>query len=333
MRKILSLFYATLFLSSLSFAETPSWLKNPEKDYPQAKYLRALGIADSQKKARESALSELSLYLNAKVDVATHVIKESKSYAESDKTIFKDSTSFKQITNISSEAELFCVDFTECHYDNKNKTYSVLAYLNKREAVEVYNQRINTLMDSITSYQKYASGEKEIFLAVGALQKASMLSELVKAYAQTVGTIFPSENSKYSSQLEIINRINENLISYKKNLSFSLSYTDERCRSIADAISSIFEENGYVYSEKGGAYTVYLDFAFEEEQYAVGPFVRPSGKIEIKNSAGEPVYSYSKAYKRAGAKTVDSAYTRAIFKIKNDLKENFLKEYRELPKK
>ncbi len=333
MRKIFLFINLLVLFVGLCFAGEPTWLKKPEKEYPKSKFLMAIGVAQTPKQAQDDALQEISLFLNAKIEVATTVLKESKSFIDGDKTLFADKVSIHQISNISSNADLFCVNFTESYYDKKKKNYSVLAYINKQDAVTVYHQRILSLIDSVDSYKKYADTENEPFLAAGALQKARILSELAKTYIQTIGTIFPGEDSKYSEQLSVIKKVQEDLESYKNIMIFDFAFPDEKLRSISDKLASILEENGYRCSQKNASYKVCLNYDFIEENYDAGPFVRPNGQIEIKNADGKSVYSYSKAYGRFGGKTLDQAYTRGIFKIKEDLEENFLKEYREISEK
>lgn len=81
-----------------------------------------------------------------------------------------------------------------------------------------------------------------------------------------------------------------------------------------------------MYAEKDGRYTLLLDVTCNELTYEVGPFVAASLKASVTNSKGDALCSYSKKYARAGAKDMDAAYARAVYKIQEDLRENFFAE-------
>ena len=111
-------FFAVFFCSAKSI---PGWLKNPEKEFPEEKYIYAMGKGNSEKSAQNSALANISLYFDVKTDIVMRSVKELGEFQIDEKTHSVDSESYFQINDISSSAEFFLVKFTESYYDKKNR--------------------------------------------------------------------------------------------------------------------------------------------------------------------------------------------------------------------
>ncbi|MBR1404245.1 MAG: LPP20 family lipoprotein [Treponema sp.] len=327
MKQLLVVFFS--FVSAFCFsAEVPSWLTRPENEYPTSHFIRAIGEGASLKQAQNSALSAISLYFDAKTEVLTQTLKESKSVLEGAVSSFSTNQSYSQISNISSTADFFCVNFSESYYSEKTGRYSVLAYINKKDASKIYRDRISYLMSTIYSCQQYAKDEKETFSASQALHKAIKLSELTRKYIDAEMTIVPSDVGNYQSELAAINTITEMYTNLKKQMTFSVVMTknDVRYGGVFTTISSILSERGYSYSLANSNYKIEMDISSVEEHAPAGEFVRPSITILVVNNAGNGVYTYSKNFSKIGGKTLEQAYSRSSSKISADLKENFLAE-------
>lgn len=307
----------------------PSWLTNPEKDFPKKEYIRAIGEGATEKAAKASAVAEISMFFETKTEVVTQAVNRSSEIVQEDKKMFSSNKSFAQIVNIKSNADFFGVNFTDPVYDSKNDKYTLLAYLKKSEAVEIYKTRIAALVESVDTLVAYAKKESEAFLAAGALLKAKSFATLAEQYIKAETVIVPSDSEGYKDTLKNLAKLDADIASVKKHLTFSIVMNpkDKKFDPVFSTICSIVEKRGMAYSLNGSKYKIVVDISCQEEEYDAGPFVRASADILVVNGAGKGLYTYSKAYPRAGSKTLDLAYTRAIYKINQDLEENFLSDY------
>lgn len=332
MKKIFFTLFSLAILCPLCFAgpaPVPAWLKNIEKEFPKDQYIRAVGEGSSEKAAKTAALAEIALLFDTKVEIVTEAVKNfSAVMTDGNETVSK-SQSLSQVTKVSSSAEFFCLDFTEPWYDKKSDKYSILAYINKKDAVGVYKSRIAALSESVGTLGSSAKKEREPFLAALYLQKAKALSTLAERYIKAETVIVPGDSAVYEETLKSFSRLDGELAARKKELTFSISMnqTDKKFAPISSTIASIIEKRGFACSQSGANYIVKIDISCSEEEYEAGPFVRASVDVSVVNKAGVGVYSYSKTHPRAGSKTMDLAYTRAVSKIKQDLEENFLAEF------
>ena len=323
------IFFTILLLASaFCFADVPVWLKQPEKAFPTKEYIRAIGDGTSVKAATDSAISNISLIFNAKTEVLTLAVKELNSALKDDQELFQSKQAYTQISKITSNAEFFCIYFTDPYYDKKSDKYSVLAYINKKDASEIYKSRISALMTSIEEYDAYAKSEKEIFLAAATLRKAHSLANLCEQYIKNETVIIPSDSDKYKNKLQTISSIKNQRDLLKKQMTFSIKMVqkDSVFNPVFSMVASILERDGYSYSLVDSNYQIVIDVACTEESYDAGEFVRPSVDIVIVNTSGAGVYTYSKSFPRIGSKTMEHAYIRAVTKINQDLEENFLPE-------
>ncbi|EID84235.1 hypothetical protein MSI_23010 [Treponema sp. JC4] len=328
MMKRISIFFSFLLINYICFADIPLWLKQPEKVFPQNEYIRAMGEGTSEKLAQNSALTGISQFFNTKVEVLTVAVKESNAIISEDKQRFDSKQSFSQIAKITSTAEFFCVYFTEPYYDKKSDKYSVLAYINRSEALKIYKSRITAIMDSIEEYESYSKNEIEPFLILSLLKKEQTLAVLAEKYIQSEILLVPSDSEVYKKDLQTISHIKPQVDKLKTQMTFSINMIQKEpvYNPVFSTIASILEKDGFAYSISGAKYQIIVDIDCIEESYEAGQFVRPSVDIAIVNNSGNGVYTYSKAFPRIGSKTTEQAYTRAVTKINQDLKDNFLQE-------
>ena len=326
---ILFLSFSFLFPSSKS-KKTPNWLIDIEGSYSSEKYVRAVGEGNSAKQSQENALANISLFFNAKIDVLTYAEKVISHMMKNDTNVFAEKSSFVQEVNVSSNAEFFCVNFEDSFYDkDKDKFYS-LAYIDKKDACSIYESRINFLMESINTYKDLFLKEKDLLSKSGLLHKACVLSNLAEQYIQNVIVLEPSKAKKFDEKLLLLTSIRKEFFEVKKDISFCIKIAnyDKIYDPLFSSLAQILENLGFIYSVKDSLYTILIDISCIEEVYDAGPFIRPSVEVVVLNSEGVGVYSYSKTYPRTGAKTMDKAYTRALFKIQKDFEENLFFEYR-----
>lgn len=309
------------------FSAAPKWLKDPSAVYPSSAYLKAVGEGNSIEVAQNSAVASISLVFQTKTDVRTKAVKELSYIEEENKSEYATSQNAVQVVNISSDAEFLCTKFDEPYFDKKGKKYAVIAYVNKEEAFTVYNERITHLMNLIKKLNSIADSDGEVFRVVSNYQKALALGELVEAYIKNAIIVKPSAADSFSSDMELLESIAGKLAERKADLVFTVSSNDERCISVENHLISLLEEKGFACSETGYRYTIDMNVHFAEEHLAAGEFVRPTIRIQVKNADNKSIKSYSKAYTRYGAKTMETAYTRTMLKIQEDLTENFLSEF------
>lgn len=325
-----SLFF--LFLAFSVYAvKNPSWLTSPEIEFPSKDFLRAVGEAYTEKKAKSDALSEIALNFKANARVLNKSIQNLEIFSDDDRTNYSKSQTMHQEMEISSDVDLFCVQFTDSFYNKKSKKYSVLAYINRDEASKVLQAKIEPLRKEIKNLSSFAKAETEKLYIVFDYQRAKAYAELVQKYIEDVIVLKPSLINVYEKDLGLISEINSFSLAQKNKISFYASCEEKEYSSVVAGLASILEESGFIYSKnkKNADYAIDIKISFREEKYDIGKFVRPDVIASVINKKGEAVASYSKAYPRYGGyDNYESAYNLALVRIVQDFNENFLIAYR-----
>ena len=317
-----------LFLSSFLFAASvPKWVKDTDKVYPQSQFLRAIGEGKNLKIAQDSAVAAISLVFDTKSEVRNAAIKELSCIQEENKTEYASSQKAVQVVNIKSDSDFFCTKFDEPYIDKKTKNYSVIAYINRSEAGQIYKERIGHIMSLVRKLDSAAEKDSEPLRKISDWGKALSLGQLAETYINNAVIINPSDTDIFKADLRLLEEITGKFLEKKPEMLFSVSCKNEGCESVVNHIRSLLENKGCTCTENDFLYDISIEISFSEEHLQTGEFVRPTIHIQFKNREGKTIKSYSKSYTRYGAKTMEMAYSRAKQKIQEDLTENLLSEF------
>lgn len=326
----LSLLY--LFITfNLSAAKNPVWLISPEKEFPSKDFIRAKGEARTEKKAKTEALAEIALNFKANARIINKSIQDLEIFSDDDRSNYSKFQSVHQEMEISSDVDLFCVQFTDSFYNKKLKTYSVLAYIDRNEASKLLQAKIEPLKEEVKKIFLFAKNETENLYIIFDYQRAKGYAELVQKYIEDVIVIKPSLINVYENDLSLVSEINSFSLAQKNKISFYAFCEEKRYSAVVSGLASSLEKSGFIYNKnkKNADYLIDIKISFREEEYDIGKFVRPDVIATVSNKKGEAVASYSKAYPRYGGyDNYESAYNLALVRITQDFDENFLIAYR-----
>lgn len=312
--------------------KTPDWILDLDKAYSAKLYLRAVGTGNSESYAKDNAITSISMFFKTKAKVFNQAAQSYNQMENLKKDSVTKTSTLDQKIAISSESEFFGVEFSEPFYNVKEKKYYILAYINRENASLIYENKIESLLNCYTDLAKSIVNEKEPLYICFFYKKIKLISELLDALIENLILVDSSRSDKYEKQKKQVFELLNQYSDYNKNINFKIEYIngDKRFSSVATCISSILENNGFVvnYKKADYDYVVSFDLLFQEEVYETGSYVRSNIQISILNEKKELVESYSKNYPRYTHSTLDLSYARAVFKIQEDLEENFLSEYR-----
>ena len=322
-------FFPLFFITVSLFAESvPTWLNNLEKEFPSSDYIRAIGNGRTEKKARADALSVLTMRFKTNVKTINTAIQDLTLATENENSTFAKKQVLHQETEIASDADLYCVQFTESFYNSKRKEYSVVGYIDKDSASKILKSKIEAVVSQIENLKNLSLREKEPLYSLLYYQQAKIYGEIAREYIDTAICINPLESDPYDENLRLIESIDSFIANQKNKVTFSVECKNEDCIALNSDVSYILSQSGFVLTTTEPMYKIIIDVAFSEEEYEAGEFVRPSVNIIVLNWEEKAVESYSKAYPRYGHRSMKNAYNLAIVRIGQDLDENFLIAYR-----
>jgi hypothetical protein len=324
MRKNMLVILALLAGSYLMAAgPEPRWVRSRELEYPDSRYISALGMGKGDEEAKNAALSGLALYFKSSVSVQQQLIaRYNEVVSGNQKTLAKES-SMASVATIHSQAEFLGAHFTSPWYNEQNRSWYVLAYINKQEAAELYQNRIATNLTMMESTLKQAGEPLQQYQA---FKQAASIAQFIEADILGLGELSDAV-TEYREMLEYTRKVMVNSTAFRSQLRFSAAIEQDRQGRIQRKLLDVLEKNGYVTARSQGDYTISGEIFCDEERLPAGVFIHSGISLQLSNRAGTLLFSYTKNYPRWGARNQDMAYNIAFREMEKDLEANFIREF------
>ena len=148
--------FSLLLTACSSAPEQPGWLNDPEEEYPQVKFLSAVGQASKHESASNRALANLAKTFEVAVNEQSIDFSSSESVSIQGQTELRNEQ--RAARHVSTEARqvLEGAIVVEFWQDDNNQEYA-LAVLNKQEAASRFSRSIRKADRSISQLVNYAS--------------------------------------------------------------------------------------------------------------------------------------------------------------------------------
>ncbi len=326
MKKIILFVFVAIILSNCAVnakskkSKIPEWLQNPKKVYPDQLYLTAIGEGDTRADAENMATANLSKIFSSKVHSEENVNQRYMELTKSGKTDLTDYTSVNKNVKITSNQELFNIQFAQS-YTDKNGIVHVLAYINRVQTSDIYQQKIGENAKKVRYFIKKSKN-----------------AEPLKKYAYlSAAMVFAKKNKTLLDQLAIIDKDSIELLKLgyslndltimlsdaARNVDFTISVKDETSR-ITPILEDILTDMGFILGDNGvlqieGDVNFYPTNLKRKDGFK---FVRYTLNIKVKDNKNNIIVALNEKG-REGHVTVREAKERCIRKIEKKLKKKF----------
>jgi hypothetical protein len=307
----------------LAAGPEPRWVRFRDQEYPDARFISSLGMGANQKEAENAAMNGLSLFFKSTVAVEQKMLSQYNEVVSGDRKGVDRQTSMNTTSVIRSAAEFRGARFTEPWYNEQNRNWYVLAYINKQEAAELYQNRIaaNLIMMETTLAE---IGEP--LHQYQAFKRAASLAQFIETDIRGLGELSEAA-TQYRETLEYTRKIMVDSRTFRSQLRFSAAIEADRQGRIQRKLLDVLEKNGYVAVRNQGDYIITGEVFCSEEPLPAGIFIHSGISLQINNGTGNLLFSYTKNYPRYGARNQDMAYNIAFREIEKDLEANFITEF------
>jgi hypothetical protein len=302
----------------------PGWFPDPERDYPSTFYVAAVGEGRTRADAEAAALSAVSLFFGAKTEIRKEAIREFNQTVTNDSTDISKRISISENAVIRSEEEFLGVRFSSPWFDTQRQNWVILAYIDRREAAEIYESRINANMSVIKALVEDADRETEALYACALLYSGLPVAAITEEYIQNALLIDSSRARSYDTALARIQGLRSAYRALRGGLSFTVTVDGpDATGRIGRTLERLLEDNGYIISSRNPRYTVAARFTAVEEPGQTRSFVTPGITVRIEG-AGAAIFSYAKNYDRVASRDPARAYGLAISAVEQDLELHFI---------
>lgn len=299
----------------------PEWVQNPKSLYPDQMYLTAIGEGDSRSEAENYAAANLARIFQVKVTTDETYKQRYQELTRSGKTDFEDLTDISKNVNLQSAETLYNIQFAESFTDKMGRV-KVLAYLNRWQTAELYEERINTNSSKISDFLAMADSAKDPMIRYAALSAAVAVSTDSEVLLRQLDIISPSTKEfleiNYNHQ-----QISRELAEQARRISFLVDIENDSESKITIMLTEMLTSLGFVMSEHALLTTQGL-ILFEETDLNRDDFqfVRYDFQVKILDEAGNTIAALSEKGKE-GHTTYFEARERAIRKIGEKISTSF----------
>ena len=337
-KTLFMLFFISLV--SFAFAQVPSWLQNKERDFPTSRFISAIGLGVTRGNAEIDAMRGIALFFKSSLVSEQELIKlyeqislniaRNKSIQET-----RRQTILNQTVGIRTEVELRGIRFTSHYYNEGNRMWTVLVYIDKQEAERIYQNRIVANRSVITSLVSLYEEEIELLYKYVYLRIAESIAQLIEEDIRALAYISSARPS--IEIMEYIQRIIALVNQARSQIVFNVTITGDRNNRISRKISELLGKQKYIASPNSIVYThtILGNISFVEETIsAPGAFTRITGigvhsgiSLQLVNKEGLHLFPYNRNYPRAAELNKEAAYNVAFRDIEEDLEKNFITEF------
>ncbi len=317
-----------LLLTYFVSAKEPKWIKDRESVYPESKYIARVGKAMDVDGAKAKALGDIASYFKAQVTSET---QGSQKMTSKNGEVSKEQT-IEQTTKVVSEMDLVAVDYSESFYNKKEKSYYIVAFIDREAAWSVYEPSILKAQNDYQSLYDLAMGTKEQILRYKYLYNSrdagyDLISKLYFGFlinpdkkAEYRGIIYEISNDAVFGTLE------------QQLIPLYVKISGDQGGIITSAITDIFSTFGFIVSTKQGNSSNYtLTVTIEDNEtvsddiHAIFPYV----ELRLTNKAEtETFYTWNKRWTKTANFSLAQCQRRAYPKMAEDINAEVPTDYR-----
>ena len=309
----------------------PTWVTNTRSLYPESRFIWVKGEGDTPAAANEKALVEMSRYFHTTVEAVSEEISEYRETISSAKSDYSDKTQFDEYSRIESREDFFGIRFTDPWFNPQRNVYTVLAYINRKDAEEQYHSRIATNMAGINALMAAVSQSSDNLYSLKLLARGRGIADMTRKFIDNMSLTSPGKSQEYlrtyTAYLDTIQRLFSDYERLRGQVTFFISVRgDDAGGRVKRAVQRAFEQNKLFIAPRGEyAVTVNVNAPVKKEPYGETTAYSIKGGIEIaithKGEAVFPSYTQSYAeYKKLERKVVSDLFYK---NVEADLEKNF----------
>jgi len=334
-RTILIFLVIILFAcASVSKAEAkknkrPEWLDNPQKIYPEAYYLSAIGEGDSRAYAEDMAVSKISRIFESVVKTEQTVSNRYNEIVNAKGANATETTDINTNINISSEQKLLNLKFGES-YTDKNGRVFVIAYIDRMKTASIYESRIEAAAAKIVEFLKNGDNAKNRIESYAYYNAAVLFHEQIQIMMQQLDIIFPSGKDMIELGYDE-NILTKKLKEAADKITFNIDLENDKDGKIRILLQEMFTDMGFKLNDdallKVKGKIDFYETDLKRDDYI---FVRYDMKLQIVDDHNEIVAALSEkgreghtSYSEAEARCVQKLQTKINKKLKRKIVNYF----------
>ncbi|MDR3116000.1 MAG: hypothetical protein LBU25_10840 [Treponema sp.] len=323
---ILILSYTAISLISVYAAAVPSWYPDPNRVYPKSQYISALGIGSNEREAKAAAMSDIALYFKSSIQVENDLILHYNQVMEGKYLQESRKIEEKNVTRINSMAEFRGIRFTVPWYNETDKEWFIVGYIDKEESLEIWKKRIDVNRMFIDTLIAQGNQQEESLFRYRYIRQAFLLAQIMEADIRACGEIVNSIG-QFAEILEFTQRIIAEYHNFRVHLTFDIHIQGDRESGVQLKLGELLEKHGYTVVMQDPRYRIVGEITGYEQTLPAGLFVRIGATLRLINQGGRVLHSFTIPVARKGSRVDwDGAYREGFRYLEDYLEKNTIGE-------
>lgn len=322
--KLIIVSLVMVFLSSCSAQTSNNVYSSLENDYPESRYLSAIGEGDTRKDAEKNASAKLSLIFESNINVNQTLNEHYSEFSDDETSSLTYDAQTTKRTNIESNQKLLNIKYGKHGVDENGSNY-VVAFINRSETASIYDEKIENNNSSILALKNNAEQYKTKIEKYAALNKASGLMNENIALMKQLSIISPY-NPDFSDKISTYEKIYRTKGEVANSIKFV--FANDTAEDVENTLKSILTSKGFKIA-KSGDFLITSSLNYEEVDLGRKEnFYMWYMNIELKNAYEEIVFNFEKSGREGGI-SKSAVYTKAKYSANKALKKNFIAGFEE----
>lgn len=220
-----------------------------QKDYPEARYMSAMGMGTDLEMATANAYAGLARQFNSKVHVNESVLKRYNAFT--DMNGYEETISEESVSNIQIKAnqDIVNVSLTAPQHGPRDMVY-ILAYIPRAATAEILSGRINRNREMISAYAALAeSADHDVqkYIYYNAAWLISAKNEMMFRQIEVLDNLRLPKNFHYNyARLTTLKEF------YSNSIEFTVSIRHDEDGKLWHSVSEAITEAGFAVTRQAG---------------------------------------------------------------------------------
>lgn len=294
-----------------------------QEQYPESRFLSAVGHGDNLRDAEKNAIGKLSIIFESKVNVDQSLTENYLEYSDDNVSTLEYKSKTQKRINLSSNQKLMNVK-TGKHYTDENGKVYVVAFINRLETAFIYEENIQNNDNTILSLEEHSNRSNHKIVKYASLNKATQIIDENMALLKQLSIISPNTVT-YNDELEKYNSIKHEKGKIANSIIFTIF---NGSNEITSTLSNVLTSEGFKIGKNGDYYISSL-VNFEEVDLGRSEvFYTWEVSIKLSEINGDAIFAF-KQNGREGGKTESAALSRVKYAANHKTTDDFIFHFEE----
>lgn len=307
--------------------DLPDWVNNPNKSYPDSRFIVGVGTADTRNAAEKDAVGKIAKVFQSIINVDETVIENYLETEGSGESEFSFSSQLLNRTSVGSQQELKNIKIDEVHFSSSDGLYYALAYLNRAETAGLYEQDIKNNEEKIVKYfdnYKNSTNKLNKYAYLGKCKTITAVNGLLRNQYQII------TRGQNQAPISIpLSEIDKEMLQLLNNISVALYPNNNTPPEVGDYLKEVIGKIGFKIVDDRSDFTFNYGLSIEPTELNRENLVAYNWKltIEAKDNVNNFALKSFNISKRTAAISEGEAKARIMRTLQSQLDTKFYKQF------